>query len=146
MTENFLRKIRIEKGKTQAALAKELGVSRALLCGFEKAKNGVSDEVLSKLANALGVTKSEITTGNPAEYINDHELEGVAEAVEKAFKQYGEEYDKKTVVKIGTELYRIMSDYKSFRDESGQNEFKKNLQSKLIFGLAARCFFEPDIE
>jgi transcriptional regulator with XRE-family HTH domain len=145
MAENFLRKIRIEKGKTQAALAKELGVSRALLCGFEKEKNGVSDEVLSKLANALGVTTSEIMTGNPAEYINDDELEGVAEAVEKAFKLYGEKYDKKTVVKIGTELYRIMADYKSFKDEKGRDEFKKNIKSKAIVGLAATCFLDLDI-
>ena len=145
MTENFLKKIRTEKGKSQTSLAKEIGVSRALLCGFEKGKNGVSDEVLSKIANALGVTISEIMTGNPAEYINDNELEGVAEAVEKAFKLYGDEYDKKTVVKIGTELYRIMSDYKSFKDEIGRDEFKKNIKSKAIVGLAATCFLDLDI-
>jgi len=144
MTTNFLKKIRTEKGKSQAALAKELGVSGALICGFEKGKNGISDEVLSNIANALGVTKSEIITGNPAEYINDTELDGVAEAVEKAFRLYGDEYDKKTVVKIGTELYRIMADYKSFKDEKGREEFKKNIQSKAIFGFAARCFLESN--
>ena len=78
-------------------------------------------------------------------YINDNELEGVAEAVEKAFKQYGDEYDKKTVVKIGTELYRIIADYKSFTDEQGKEEFKKNMKSKAIIGLAATCFLDSDI-
>lgn len=145
MSENFLKKIRTEKGKSQTALAQEIGVTKALLCGFEKGKNGVSDSVLSKLANALGVTASEIMTGNPSDYINDSELEGISEAVGKAFKIYGDDYDKKTVVKIGTELYRIMSDFKSFQDENGRSEFKKNIKSKAITGLAAICFLDSDI-
>ena len=144
MNENFLKKIRTEKGKSQTSLAKEIGVSRALLCGFEKGKNGVSDEVLKKLANALGVSITEITTGNATE-ISYNDLEGLAEAVEKAFKKYGEQYDKKTIIKIGSELYRIMNDHKSFSDENGRDEFKKALKSKAIIGLAALCFLDSDL-
>jgi transcriptional regulator with XRE-family HTH domain len=143
MAENFLKKIRIEKGKSQAFLAKEIGVSRALLCGFEKGKNGVSDEVLRRLANALGVTTTEIVTGSSE--INHDELEGLAEAVEKAFEEYSERYDKKTIIKIGSELYKIISDFNSFTDESGKKEFKKVLKSKAIIGLAALCFLDSDL-
>lgn len=145
MNENFLKKIRIEKGKSQTLLAKEVGVSRALLCGFEKGKHGVSDEVLKKLANALGVSITEITTGNATE-INYNDLEVLAEAVEKAFKQYGEQYDKKTIIKVGTELYKIINHHKSFNDNNGrEDEFKKDLKSKAILGLAALCFLDSDL-
>lgn len=50
-----IKAVRLQKGVSQAALAKCLGVSTAMICQYEVGKRKPKVETLSKIAGALGV-------------------------------------------------------------------------------------------
>ena len=58
-----LRDLRHEKGWSQERLAEEASMHRTYLAGIERALRNPSLENLVKLANALGVTVSELFGG-----------------------------------------------------------------------------------
>lgn len=60
---NKLKKIRIEKGMTQARLAKEVGTTQGVIASYELGKRKPKIETAHKLARALGVTVFDIVEG-----------------------------------------------------------------------------------
>ncbi len=50
-----LRKVRLEKGRSQEQLAHECGIDRSYISGCERGVRNPSLKMLGKLANALGV-------------------------------------------------------------------------------------------
>jgi transcriptional regulator with XRE-family HTH domain len=55
-----LKKIRTEKGITQAEIAKKLGVDRSFVSNLENAKTNPTLATITNLAQALGVTANEL--------------------------------------------------------------------------------------
>jgi len=55
-----LRGRRLEAGRTQAALAKQLGTSQSRVAKMEAAEAGVTLDLLVKALSALGATKLEV--------------------------------------------------------------------------------------
>ncbi len=142
---NFLKKIREEKRISQSNLARKIGVSKQLLCGFENGRSGISNEVLAKLALALEVPKDAIITGK---YDKSYDLKGkqqLAEALKLTFDFYGDEFDKDTIIKISTELYGLIVDFDGIKDEANKINFKKSLEDKIALGLASKCFLQTKI-
>lgn len=140
MSQNFLRQIRESKNIGQAELAQKVGVSKQLLCGFENGRSGVSNEVLRKLANALEVSHDAILSGKSSKPFDDRGRKKLTEAMSKTFKFFGDEFDKETMVQVATELYGLMIDFEHLEKEVERKSFKKNLEEKILAGLAAQCF------
>lgn len=59
-----IRAFRKLKGYTQNELADQLGVSVAVLGAIERNTRHADDKILSKIADTLGIDKSELTNGN----------------------------------------------------------------------------------
>lgn len=55
-----LRRIRIKKKMSQGDIARALGVHRAYVSGIETGKRNPTLATIEKLANALGVSASEL--------------------------------------------------------------------------------------
>ncbi len=142
MPENFLKKIRTEKKISQSDLAKEIGVSKQLLSGFEQGRSGVSNEVLGKLGKALKVSPEYIMTGKSKQVFDEEGKEKLAQAMNNVFSIYGDDFDKETIVKIATEVYGFMLDFEDLKQDSEKKDFRKILESKIIEGLAAKCFLK----
>lgn len=140
MPENFLKKIREAKKVGQSELALKAGVSKQLLSGFENGRSGISNQVLKKLAAVLGVSPDSIMTGRSNEPFDDNGRKKLSEAMSMAFKFYGDEFNKETMVQIAAELYGIMIDYEAAKKDSNKKIFKKSLEEKIAIGLAAKCF------
>lgn len=59
-----LKKLRLKKGLSQGALAKESGVSAGYIANLERGdKNNPTLEVLDKIAKALGVERDQLLGG-----------------------------------------------------------------------------------
>ncbi len=59
-----IKEIRMEKGMTQEKLAKETGLSRAIICMIENDENhNAKSGTLKKIAAALGVSLGELFFG-----------------------------------------------------------------------------------
>ncbi len=56
-----IRAFRKLKGYTQAKLAAESGVSLAILGAIERGNRRVDEQILTKIADSLGITVSELT-------------------------------------------------------------------------------------
>jgi len=142
MTENFLRQIREEKSFGQTELARKAGVSKQLIWGFENGKNGISNEVLKKLATALKVNPSYIMTGKmEAESFDAKDKQRMFEAIKithEFYKDYG--FDQDTLSKIATEMYGFMVDFDRLKVAMENKNFNKSLNDKIAAGLAAKCF------
>ena len=143
-SENFLKKIRQEKGLKQSDLARRAGVSRQLLWGYENGKFGVSSQILSKLAGALSVSPSYIVTGKTSsESLNSTEKKRMLEAIKTTSEFYKDHnFDQETVLKIAMEVYNFTTNFNDLKKEIGNNGFNKSLNDKIISGLAARCFID----
>lgn len=61
MTGDIIKTLRREKGMTQKQLAQKVGTSDSTIKMIETNKNGLSAELLPKLADALGVEPSDLT-------------------------------------------------------------------------------------
>ena len=58
-----LKKIRVEKGLTQGALATEAGVSADLVYRWERARHGAAARTLGRVAEVLGVSPAYLRAG-----------------------------------------------------------------------------------
>jgi transcriptional regulator with XRE-family HTH domain len=142
MSANFLKKIRKEKSFGQAELARKAGVSKQLIWGFENGKNGISNEVLRKLAEVLKVSPSHIISGQAnGETFNEKDKNRMLEAMKithEFYKSYGFDYE--MMSKIAAEMYGFMTDFEKLKAEIGSKTFDKSLNDKIAAGLAAKCF------
>jgi len=143
MSQNYLKQIRQEKSVGQAELAGMAGVSKQLIWGFENGRNGVSYEVLRKLAEALKVTPSYITTGSEfEESLSEDDKRRMFEAMKishEYYKDYG--FDFEMMSKISAEMYNFMTNFEKLKEQIGSNGiFDKSLNDKIAAGLAAKCF------
>lgn len=139
---NFLKKIREDKKIGQSDLASRIGVSKQLLCGFENGRSGISNEVLKKLADALDVSPDAILTGKSYKTFDEKGRKQLSEAMSMTFKYYGDEFDKDTIIKISTELYSLIVDFDSLKNDAERDNFLKSLEEKIAVGLASKCFLK----
>ncbi len=66
ITERFgarLRKLRLKQGWTQVAMAERLGIDRSYISDMERGKKNVCLPTLEVIADALGVTISQVLKG-----------------------------------------------------------------------------------
>ena len=132
---NFLKTIRESKRIRQSELAKQVGVSKQLLSGFENGRSGISNEVLKKLAIALDVSPDSILLGKSNRSFDEVGKKQLTEAMRITFEEYGDKLDKETIIRIATELYGMI-----FYNE--KIKYQESLQEKIITGLAAKCFLQ----
>ena len=130
---NFLKKIREDKKIAQSDLALKIGVSKQLLSGFENGRSGVSNEVLKKLADALGVSSDAILTGKSYKTLDKINRKQISDAMNMTFKYYGEEFDKDTIVKISTELYALIVDFDLLKTDTEKEVFRQQLEDKILY-------------
>lgn len=82
-----LKKARIEKGLSQTELGKIAGIHYTQVGRYENKGSQPSAEILSKLANALGVSSDYLTNGTTNELaentLNDKELLNQFKAIEQ---------------------------------------------------------------
>ena len=97
---NFLKKIRESKRIRQTELANQVGVSKQLLSGFENGRSGISNEVLKKLAIALDVSPDSILLGKSNRSFDEVGKKQLSEAMHITFEEYGDKFDKETIIKI----------------------------------------------
>jgi transcriptional regulator with XRE-family HTH domain len=143
MQKNFLKQIREEKGISSAELARRVGMNKQNLWGFENEKNGVSNEVLQKLAKELGVSIDYIMTGKDSEISEEKRVEKLSYAMEEVFRFYEDEgFNKDTLIKIATELYHIIIDSERVNENTDESLFRESLNKDIYRGLAAKCFLE----
>lgn len=143
MHKNFLKQIREEKNISQSALANRIGVTKQLLSGFEKGRSGISNEVLRKLSEALGVSSDAILNGKfIAKPFDEKGRQKLTEAMSLAFKVYGDQFDKDVLIKIATEIYGIMVEEDSAENDLAKNKLKSSIEEKIIIGLAAKAFID----
>lgn len=55
-----LRQLRLERGLTATAVAREAGIARTTLHRIERGAHGASDEVKVRLAKAIGVSPNRL--------------------------------------------------------------------------------------
>ena len=142
MSENFLKTLRKNQNIGQTELAQLAGVSKQLIWGFENGRNGVSPQVLRKLAEVLRVSPSQILSGKEDEKkFNENDKELLLKAMSSAHEFYKDyDFDHETMAKITAELYSFMSDHDALKEEMGSELLDKSLNDKIASGLAARCF------
>tara|TARA_R110000822_G_scaffold13954_4_gene49184 strand:+ start:364 stop:681 length:318 start_codon:yes stop_codon:yes gene_type:complete len=58
------KKLRVEKGLKQRAVAQEIGTSNGNLCRFENGQQGLSLKLLEKLSTVLGTSPEELLNFN----------------------------------------------------------------------------------
>jgi transcriptional regulator with XRE-family HTH domain len=140
MKKNFLKEIREEKGIKASELARLAGVSRQNIYGYEKGV-GISNEILIKLADILGVSANQILTGKESRQESEIKSECLAQAMEMAYKAYEDDnFDRLMMIKIASEIYNLMIAHKKIKDPEDKKNFSKILQDKMAIGLAAKCF------
>lgn len=142
MPQNFLKQIRESKKIGQSQLAKMTGVSKQLLSGFEKGRNGVSNEVLQRIGGALKVNPDHIMSGKTPDPFDEKGRKKLTEAMTMAFDFYGDEFDKETLVRVATDIYGLMLDFDLLKKDAEKREFREELESKIALGLAAKCLLK----
>ena len=140
MSQNFLKQIRESKKIGQSQLAQMVGVSKQLLSGFEKGRNGISREVLQKIADILKVNPDHIMNGKTTDPFDKKGQKKLTAAMTMAFDFYGNEFNKETIIKIATEIYGLMIDFDELKKEVDKKHFREALEDKISAGLAAKCF------
>ena len=73
-----IKAVRLQKGVSQTALAKTLGVSTAMICQYEVGKRKPKVETLSKIAGALGVDLKVFYDDLPKENMELKRYENIA--------------------------------------------------------------------
>lgn len=144
MSQNFLKKIREEKGVKASELARLVGVSRQNIYSYEQGV-GISNNVLIKIANALDVSANHILTGEESRSENAIKSEYLSKAMDMTYKFYeNDDLERSVMIKIATEIYNLIANYNKVKDSAHKEIFEKSLQDKIIKGLAAKCFLEFD--
>jgi len=148
MSQNFLKTLRKSQNIGQTELAELAGVSKQLIWGFENGRNGVSPQVLRKLAAVLQITPNQILSGKEEDKkFNQDDKELLLKAMSTANEFYKDyDFDQETMAKITAELYSFMSDHRNLKEEIGSKIFDKSLNDKIASGLAARCFLNSKAE
>ena len=59
-----------------------------------------------------------------------------------AFKIYGDQFEKDSLIRIATEIYGFMVAEDFAKNDSAKNKLKELLEEKIICGLAAKAFLE----
>jgi transcriptional regulator with XRE-family HTH domain len=139
---NFLKTIRESKRIRQSELAKQVGVSKQLLPGFENGRSGISNEVLKKLAIALDVSPDSILLGKSNRSFDEVGKKQLTEAMRITFEEYGDKLDKETIIRIATELYGMIFYNEFLINDVEKIKYQESLQEKIITGLAAKCFLQ----
>lgn len=140
MPENFLKKIREEKGISPSELADKIGVDRQNIYGWENNKFGIAKEQLKKLANALGVTVEYILTGKAEETFDKERL---SKAMLLANEVFGDQLSREEIINLATETYDLLSKFDSIGDDE-KEKFLKSLETRYISGLAAKCVINSE--
>ncbi len=144
MSQNFLKKIREEKGIKASELARLVGVSRQNIYGYEQGV-GISNDVLIKIADALDVSANYILTGEESRSENAIKSEYLSKAMEMTYKFYeNDDLERNVMIKIATETYNLIANYNKIKDSANKEIFEKSMQDRIIKGLAAKCFLEFD--
>ncbi len=140
--ENFFREVRERHGIKLTELARRVGVTKQALTGFEKKRHGVSDEVLIKIANILGVRPDEIVPGK--EISNTQESQKyLIKAIKITDKYYGDQnFSEELMIDIATELYNFIVAFDQRESKDNLPAMKRDLKRKVDQGLAAKCFLD----
>lgn len=88
----------------------------------------------------MEVSPDAILTGKSTQPFDEKSKKQLSEAMNLTFKEYGEKFDKETIVKVATELYGLMVDFDSLKNDFEKKKFKKNLENKIALGLASKSF------
>jgi len=139
MTQNFLKKIRESKNIGQSELARLVGVSKQLICGFENGRSGISNEVLRKIAETLQIKPSQIIDGKSPHPFDQSGRDKLTKAMSMSFSFYADEFDKETLIKIATEIYVLMLDFEEMSLKHEDSDLEDFLKEKITIGLAAKC-------
>lgn len=145
MSENFLKKVRQEKGFGQSQLAKKAGVSRQMIWGYENGKYEIPKENLDRLAAILAVDPTYIITGRLAnsESLGEIDKTRLLDAITLAHDFYKDyKFDREMLSKIAIEIYGFMTDFDKLTREMERGDFDKSLNEKIVSGLAAKCFVD----
>ena len=135
---NNLRQIRKKKGIGQTELATAVGVSKQLLSGFENHRSGISNSVINKIAAYLNVSVEKIVSHGANDTFSKKEIEKLTMVMDIVSNSYSDSFDKDITIKIGAELYNLISRYEDSKEEA-KKEICEGLEDKMIIGLAAKC-------
>jgi transcriptional regulator with XRE-family HTH domain len=138
---NNLKQIRKKKGIGQSELANAVGVSKQLLSGFENQRSGISNTVISKIAIFLNIPIEKIVSHGSSDTFSKKEIEKLTMVMDVVSSNYGDNFDKDTTIKIGAELYNLISRHEE-ANEDGKKEIFDSLEDKMIIGLAAKCMIK----
>lgn len=159
MPKNFLKQIREsikdEKGRALSLqkLANRVGkdetgkdiITASALSQFELGQASISLEKISKLISVLGVSYEELmVSGIKSENdvrFSKKDKKLLFQAMDIASSQCGD-LGREKVIEIATEIYEFLVEFKEIKNNDLQEDFIKNLEEKIISGLAAKCFLD----
>ncbi|GDX36761.1 hypothetical protein LBMAG18_12720 [Alphaproteobacteria bacterium] len=143
MPKNFLKQIRERKNVSQVDLANSVGVTKGHISKFEKGDFSVSFKVLSKIAEILEVTVEEIISGQPIQNFDENHRLLLEQCVEIASNDFGNELEKKDILRIATTMFSIILQYRQ-NPENGESQqiFIKKTQDKMFEGLASKSILK----
>lgn len=119
-----LKKLRLQKGKTQEELADILGISRGCLANYETGKRMPDGEMLGRIAQYLGVTVDFLLNHSRLRKVtlSEEELRVHTRANEK-LKEYGDFINLNEVNVVSrielVDFFRFLKE-KEKREESGE--------------------------
>jgi len=143
MPKNFLKQIRERKNISQVDLANSVGVTKGHISKFEKGDFPVSFKVLSKIAEILEVSVEEIISGQPIQNFDENHRFLLEQCVENASNDFGNELEKKDILKIATLMFSIIIQYRqSPQNPESQQNFIKKTQDKMFEGLASKSILK----
>lgn len=143
MKNNFLKKIRTQKGLTLQELSVPAKVSPQAISNFENNRINLGKEALERVAEALDVTVEQITTTGISQFgAADQEL--LLNSMNLAHESYPD-LNQKELVEIATKIYKFHLDYEVFIENKTEDLFEQNLKSQLLEGLAAKAFIDKVI-
>ena len=135
--QNFLKRIRKERGVKQNELAKIVGKTPQEISSFEKGKTNLSKEVLLRISNHLNTTIDEIFDNKPSDFSNENTKALMFESVEVA--SFHNELGRSVVLEIAQEVFDLLSVYDCLKTDEEKKKFVKSLKKKYLIGLAADC-------
>jgi transcriptional regulator with XRE-family HTH domain len=142
--ENFLAEILEKRGIKLAEIARRANISKGYLNNFAKKRQGISDEVLIRLANILEVKPEEIIPSKSANNTKEGK-KYLLKAIKMTDQYYADQgFDEDFMIDIATELYHFLISFDIEQDKNKNSlvNLKKDLDKKLRQGLAAKCFLD----
>lgn len=143
MKKNFLKQIRNQKGLTLKELSTIVKVSPQAISNYENFRVNLGKEALKRVSNALDVTIEQITSTGVSQFSpQDQKL--LSQSMLMA-NEYNSDLNQEEIVEIATQIFKLHHDYKIASDNKKKDDFKKNLKSQLMKGLAAKSFLNQII-